>query len=49
VRVLESLAMALAPDGRLVLGEGENATALTAALTPAGGAFVRNPAFRIAA
>jgi len=50
VRVLESLAMALAPEGRLVLGDGEDATTLTPALTATGGGlYARNPDFRIAA
>ncbi|HEY3694346.1 protein-glutamate O-methyltransferase CheR [Phenylobacterium sp.] len=51
-RVLESLAMALAPGGYLVLGEGETAAAITDALQPLagdGGLFGRNPAFRAAA
>ena len=51
VRVLESLAQALRPDGVLVLGEGEDAHALTAALQPATapGLFARNPNFSVAA
>jgi chemotaxis protein methyltransferase CheR len=51
-RMLESLALALAPQGRLILGEGEDAQALTPALTAldeAGKVFVRNPEYRIAA
>jgi chemotaxis protein methyltransferase CheR len=51
-RVLESLALALSPQGRLILGEGENASAVTPALTALDGAGTvcgRNPAFRIAA
>jgi chemotaxis protein methyltransferase CheR len=52
VRVLESLAKALAPDGYLVLGEGEQASEITPALQPLpgdSGVFGRNPAFSVAA
>lgn len=51
VRMLESLSRALTPDGVLVLGEGEDAPALTAALQPAAaaGLFARNPDFSVAA
>lgn len=50
-RILGNLAAALAPDGRLFLGLGEDASAAPGALTPAGrpGLFARDPAFRAAA
>jgi chemotaxis protein methyltransferase CheR len=51
-RVLESLAMALGDQGALVVGDGEDAGAITGALQPAPGlpgTYSRNPAFRIAA
>jgi len=51
-RVLESLAMALGEHGSLVLGDGEDAGAVTGALQPIAGltgTFSRNPAFSIAA
>jgi chemotaxis protein methyltransferase CheR len=50
--ILEGLAGALAPDGRLVLGEGETAVETTEALVPVSGRpglFAPNPAFRAAA
>lgn len=51
-RVLDQMARALAPDGWLVLGQGESATGLTDSLDPAPGwtgAFARSPSFRNAA
>jgi chemotaxis protein methyltransferase CheR len=51
-RVLESLALILAPDGYLFLGEDETPSGLTEALRPvteAPGLYTRNPAFRVAA
>jgi chemotaxis protein methyltransferase CheR len=51
-RVLESLAMALTPEGYLVLGEGETVDGVTDALQPRAGddgLFGRNPDFRAAA
>ena len=52
VRVLESLAVALSPDGYLFVGEGEAADQLTPALQPVPGQpglFSRNPSFSVAA
>ena len=51
-RVLESLALALSAQGRLILGEGEDASTITPALTALDGVGAvcrRNPDFRIAA
>lgn len=51
-RILENLAGALAPDGRLILGEGETVTGATDAVVPISGQpalFAPNPAFRAAA
>lgn len=51
-RVLESLAQVLAPSGVLVLGEGEDPSALTIAVQASPtipGALTRNPAFSVAA
>ena len=52
VRVLESLALALREGGCLVVADGEDAGAVTPALTPAPGqvgVWTRDPAFRVAA
>jgi len=51
-RLLENLARALAPEGFLVLGQGEDVASLQGAFQPVGGRpglYARNPAFRIAA
>ena len=51
-RLLENLARALAPEGFLVLGQGEDVASLQGAFQTVGGRpglYARNPAFRIAA